>query len=96
MYETPNYSLKLSAYGKTNTSVDKTVWKDDVNNIDTTFTNISYDDNIGWNGNALRLNGLDAYATINYVPLNGNPSLGRTIEFEFESEKVNSDNDVII
>ena len=96
MYETPNYSLKLSAYGKTNSSVDKTIWRDEVDNIDTTFTNISYDDNIGWNNNALRVNGLTSYATINYTPLNGNPSLGRTIEFEFESEKVNSDNDVII
>ena len=97
MYETPNYVLKLSAYGKTNSSEDAKTWVDTVHNINTTFTNsISFDDNLGWYNNGFRVSGIGNYATINYNPLAGNPSNGRTIEFEFQTEKVNNTNDVIM
>ena len=96
MYESSNYVLKYSAYGKTNTSTSKTEWLDKVNNLPVTFTNVNFDSNIGWYENSLRLSGTGAYAAIDYKALNGNPSLGRTIEFEFMSEKVNANTDVIM
>lgn len=96
MYETQGYSLKLMAYGKTNNSNNKAIWQDTDHNVDTTFTNINFDNSNGWYNNSLRLIGETSYATINYLPLNGNPSVGRTIEFEFESENVNDASDIIL
>ena len=97
LYETSNYTLKLSAYGKTNSSSDKANWKDNDHNISASFTgDITWDNTLGWYKNSLRLSGVGNYATINYAPMSVNPSNGKTIEFEFESEKVNTNSDVII
>jgi hypothetical protein len=67
--ETGGYNLRLQAYGKTNQSPDKDQWIDSQNNITTTFTNIAFDNNSGWDNNSFVTSGVDAKATINYVPI---------------------------
>jgi hypothetical protein len=97
--EASNYDLKLSAYGKNNDSEDRDVWEYTNtigNTFGTTFTGISWDDNSGWYDNSLRVCGQQQYATINYFPFSNNPLTGRTIEIEFESEKISDPSDVII
>ena len=96
MYESDGYMLKLRSYGKSNNTTNKDVFTDELHNVTTTFTGLEWDDTTGWYNNSLRMVGENVYAVINYIPFSGNPSKGRTIEFEFESEKVNNDNDVII
>ena len=93
VYETGLYSLKLSAYGKSNESSDKNEWGYD--NIQTTFTNVEWNPNSGWYENSLRLSGENSYAIINCNPFNG-MSEGKTIEIEFETEKVNQDDDLLL
>lgn len=97
--ETGGYDLKLSAYGKTNNSPDRDSWSDITNNVTSTFTNIIFDDNSGWNNNSLITSGSNQYVTINYCPLPGSYSLarnGKSIEIDFMPEKVANDGDVII
>lgn len=95
--ETGFYELKLSAYGRTNDSNDRNTWVDSVNNVDTTFTNIGWSTNSGWNNNSFRTVGLNEYATINIDPFaNFDFATGKTIEIEFESEKVSDDSDILI
>jgi hypothetical protein len=97
--ETGGYDLKLSAYGKTNNSPDRDSWSDTANNVTSTFTNIIFDDNSGWNNNSLITSGSNQYVTINYCPLPGSYSLaknGKSIEIDFMPEKVANDGDVII
>lgn len=85
----------MSAYGKTNDSADKDQWVYD--DVTTTFTNVSWNANSGWYNNSFRTVGSDEYATINFQPFNNfNFSNGKTIEIEFESEKVSNDSDVLI
>ena len=95
--ETGFYELKLSAYGKTNDSNNKDSWNDIENNINTTFTGINWNTNSGWYNNSFRTVGADEYATINLAPFsNFDFTKGKTIEIEFESEKVADDDDVLI
>lgn len=95
IYETGSYSLKLSAYGKNNNSSDKDSWTHNL--ISTTFTGIPWNTNSGWYNNSFRTIGVDSYAEINYSPFdNFSFSNGKTIEIEFETEKVNNDNDKLI
>ena len=54
MYETSGYTLKLSAYGKTNDSGNFSTWKDSQHNIDTTFTNVEWNSSNGWYNNSFR------------------------------------------
>jgi hypothetical protein len=97
VYETGMYSLKLSAYGKTNDSADRTRWEDAEHSIDTTFTNILWNPNSGWYDNSFRTSGNLSYATINYEPfVDFSSASGKTIEIEFETEKVINDDDVLI
>lgn len=64
-----NYSLKLSAYGKTNASENRTSWVDEANGVYTTFSpGVTFDSSNGWNNNSLVLKGQDSYATIDYCP----------------------------
>jgi hypothetical protein len=93
----------MSAYGKTNDSSDKAVWTDTSNTITTTFTNIDWNPNSGWYNNSFRTIGTNQYALINFKPLlhkDGDFTFpftyGKTIEIEFESEKVNNNNDKLI
>lgn len=97
--ETGGYTLKLSAYGKSNSSSNRDKWEDLANNINTTFTNIIFDDNSGWNNNSFVTSGVGQYITVNYCPLPGNynlAGLGKTIEIEFMPEKVVNEGDAII
>ena len=95
VYETPVYDLKLSAYGKTNSALN-TTWKDIVHNAEVEFTGIRWDSNCGWYNNSFRVSGTNSYAVVDYKPLDNNPAAGRTIEVEFEIEKVVNTNDVVI
>lgn len=96
VYETANYALKLRAYGKVNGSPDQATWVDKEHDVHTTFHGFDFDRSNGWYQNSLRMQGRDVYADINYTPLSGDPNTGRTIEFEFMSEKVSSNDDVLI
>lgn len=103
IYETSNYELKMSAYGRTNDSVDKYTWTDESGTIDTTFTNIEWNPNSGWYENSFRTIGESQHAVINFKPLqrkSGDSTFpftyGKTIEIEFESEKVTDQNDKLI
>lgn len=93
VYETGLYSLKLSAYGKTNDSADRDSWE--YNSIETTFTGVQWNPSCGWYDNSLRLCGQNNYAYIDHTVFQ-NISEGKTIEIEFETEKVNSDDDILI
>ena len=95
--ETSFYSLKMSAYGKTNESSNKDTWTDETGNTTTAFTGIQWNTNSGWNNNSFRTAGTNEYAVINYEPFaNFDSTTGKTIEIEFESEKVSDNDDKII
>ena len=102
VHEVIPYALKLSAYGKTNSSSQKDSWT--YSNITTTFTGIQWNQNSGWYENSFRVANQNEYATINYAPFadyymvsdNEHVATGKTVEIEFETEKVNDDNDVLI
>jgi hypothetical protein len=80
------YSLKLSAYGKSNNNSDKDEWE--FSNITTNFNNIEWNPNSGWYENSFRVVGENSYAIINCNPF-ASMTEGKTIELEFETEKVN-------
>lgn len=95
--ETGFYELKMSAYGRTNDSSTKNQWIDYSGNVNTTFTNISWNTNSGWYNNSFRTAGQYEYATINTNPFsNFDFTTGKTIEIEFESEKISDEADKII
>ena len=95
--ETGFYELKLSAYGRTNESSDRAQWVDSTNNVSTTFTNIGWSTNSGWYQNSFRTVGVNEYATVNFNPFsNFDFSTGKSIEIEFESEKVADNDDKLI
>lgn len=97
VYETGAYSLKLSAYGKTNDASNPAEWVDSVHDVDTTFVGVKWNTNSGWYNNSFRTSGVDEYAQINYQPFyDFSFSNGKTIEIEFEVEKVNSNDDQLI
>lgn len=96
MYETSDYDFKLATYGRTNTSVSKNIWKDESNSIQAVFTNIAFDSLNGWNDNSFRTVGVNSYATIDYAAFDNEPQNGKTIELEFESEKVVNGDDILI
>lgn len=95
--ETGFYEMKMSAYGKTNDSTEKSQWIDSVGGATTVFTNISWNTNSGWYKNSFRTVGSSEYATINFQPFNNfDFTTGKTIEIEFESEKVTDESDKLI
>jgi len=55
--ETGFYELKMSAYGRTNESADRSVWKDVTNTTTTQFSNIAWNTNSGWYNNSFRTSG---------------------------------------
>jgi hypothetical protein len=70
-----------------------------LNNVTTTFVNIAYDNNSGWDGNSFVTSGIDSKAIVNYCPIPQNYNLsgkGKTIEIDFKPEKVVNENDVLI
>lgn len=92
--ETDNYEVKMSAYGKTN---DEHSWEDYSGNVNTTFTNIQWNDNSGWYNNSFRTFGSTSGAVINTdVFGNFDAGYGKTIEIEFESEKISDTTDKVV
>ena len=95
--ETSFYEMKMSAFGKTNESATKDQWFDTTDSINTTFTGIQWNTNSGWYDNSFRTSGVDEKAVINFQPFsNFSFTTGKTIEIEFESEKVTDENDKLI
>lgn len=95
--ETGFYELKMSAYGKTNESAENNSWTDVSSNVSTSFNNIQWNTNSGWYNNSFRTVGSTEYATINFNPFgNFDFTTGKTIEIEFESEKVSDTSDKIV
>lgn len=95
--ETGFYETKMSAYGKTNESAIKDQWTDESGNITTSFSNIQWNTNSGWYNNSFRTAGVGQQATINVNPFeNFDFTTGKTIEIEFESERVSETTDKII
>jgi len=69
------------------------------NNITTTFTNVAFDSNTGWDDNSFITSGTSSYAIVNYCPIPDDYDLsskGKTLEIEFKSEKVVNNDDVVI
>ena len=94
-------ALELSAYSKNNNTDDKAEWKPSGTNAEVTLSSgIKYNSTSGWNDHALRVSGVGEYAEIAYNIFDESvysiQSYGRSIEFEFESERVNDDSDVIM
>ena len=95
--ETGFYEVKMSAFGKTNDSATKDSWTDVAGNISTTFTGIQWNTNSGWYNNSFRTVGQNEYAVINANPFsNFDAETGKTVEIEFESEKVSDTDDKIV
>ena len=95
--ETGFYELKMSAYGRNNDSNTKDIWNDEAENVSTTFTGIMWNTNSGWYNNSFRTSGTSEYAVINFQPFqNFTFTTGKTIEIEFESEKVSGEDDKLI
>lgn len=95
--ETPSIAFKMSAYGRTNEDPSKDTWLDSIGGASTTFTGMSWDPTSGWYNNSFRTAGSDEYALIDYAPFeNFSFDTGKTVEIEFETEKVNSEQDVLI
>ena len=96
--EASGYDLKLTTYGRSNNAPNRDVWRDEVHNVDVTFSNgVSWDSVAGWDEDSFIAIGNDAYAEIGYVPFPDNfGAQGRTIEIEFKSEQVNDDDDILV
>ena len=96
IYEPLDYALKLQAIGKSNEATNKNIWE--FNGITTSFNNISWDTNSGWDGGAFVTSGQNESAIINYKPFNIENVLagGLAIDVDFMSEKVSDDSDVIL
>jgi len=95
--ETGFYETKMSGYGRTNSSSTKDVWTDESGQVSTTFTNIAWNTNSGWYENSFRTVGQNEYATISAQPFSNFDFVkGKTIEIEFESEKVANNNDKLV
>jgi hypothetical protein len=94
----------MSAYGRTNSSADRSIWKDSTDTVTTAFTGIEWNPNSGWYENSFRTSGTGHYAVINFEPFSRRDpqdmrfpfTYGKTIEIEFESEKVNDTSDVLV
>lgn len=97
--ETGGYNLRLQAYGKSNQSPDRDRWEDTLNNVTTTFTNIAFDSNSGWDDNSFVTSGIGSKAVINYCPIPQDYNLsgkGKTVEIDFKPENVVNENDTLI
>ena len=89
--------LKLSAYGRQNNSSTVDVWE--YGDYSATFgEGVKWNTANGWYNNSLRLSGLTSSAIINYNPFYNVDATtkGATVEIEFESEYVQSNDDELI
>lgn len=96
--EATGYDLKLNAYGRSNSSPTKDVWRDETHDVDVTFSEgVHFDSTAGWDENSFMAIGQEAYANVGYIPFPDNfGERGRTIEIDFKSEQVNDDDDILI
>lgn len=109
--EADGYSFKLSAYSKANYTQDQESWVpinsqgtvpkiSASNTLDssTIFHNVNFrSDSTGWVNHGLNIYGIDSYALIQYNALEYmGTGVGRTIEIEFETMRVQSDDDILL
>jgi hypothetical protein len=98
--EADGYSLKLSAFGRINDNSDSmSTWefKKGVNTIQTNFVGVDWSNTNGWYNDSFRTCGTTSYAEVMYQPLSSiDSNWGKTIEIDFESERVNSTDDILI
>ena len=103
IYETDGYSLKLTAFGKTNSSFPS-VWEDSKNNIKAGFSNgFPFNNSCGWDNNSLVVKGVNFKCQINYNPFgsnwyisNNSQQIGCTVQVEFMTEDMFSEDDVVM
>lgn len=89
-----NLSLDLRAFGKNNMLADKDQWS--YKDITSSFEGFYWNAQSGWVDNALIVNA-GATLTINHAPLAINPTTsGKTMEFEFSTRNVISDDSVVL
>lgn len=93
-----NLTLKLSAFGKQNFGLSAESWE--YGDYYTTFNGFKWNDASGWYNNSLRTSGTNQFASINFNPFSNvdidAENNGLTIEIDFESEYVSSNNDELI
>lgn len=90
---TDSLELDLRASGKTNSSVDKDEWV--YKSYSTEFVGFQWNELSGWNNDALLIPD-GAYIEVNFAPLKADAtSTGKTLEFEFATTGVVSDNAVV-
>ena len=98
--EASDVQLKLSAFGKSNSSEDRDQWIDSIGGVQTTFNNVMFDERSGWVDDSLFMQGLNTTAVVNYNPFPTSDerltTFGRTIEIEFAPVKQNRDSDVLV
>lgn len=95
---TAGLRLDLRAMGKSNTASDRDTWTyvDGDKTYETVFSGVTFDDNSGWNDNALVLSNGDSI-DIKYYPLTNKVATeGLTFEIEFSTYNVSDDNAVIL
>lgn len=91
---TSGIELDLSAVGKSNSSVDREVWR--FGDYKATFSGVQWNDNSGWVNDRLLLSRGGA-VDINLAPLAKNPAItGKTLEMEFSTRDVTDDNAVVM
>ena len=95
IYEiTSNLSLDLRAFGRNNQLVDRDSWI--YKNITSSFNGFYWNAQSGWVDNSLIVNA-GATLEIKHAPLAVNPTiLGKTLEFEFATRNVISDDSVVL
>lgn len=95
IYEiTSNLSLDLRAFGKNNQLIDRDSWT--YKDIASSFNGFYWNAQSGWVDNSLIINA-GATLEIKHAPLATNPTiLGKTMEFEFATRNVISDDAIIL
>ena len=91
-----NLTLKLSAFGRQNTGSTVSTWE--YGDYYTDFAGIKWNDASGWYNNSLRMSGIGQQAAINFNAFGDIDAEhdGLTVEIDFESEFVSSNNDELI
>jgi hypothetical protein len=95
IYEiTSNLSLDLRAFGRNNQLVDRDSWT--YKDVTSSFDGFYWNAQSGWVDNSLIVNA-GATLEIKHAPLAVNPTiLGKTLEFEFATRNVISDDSVVL
>ncbi len=92
--DTDSLVLKLSAKGRSNDETNPGTWVS--GDYSTTFNNFAWNGQSGWNNGVLVIPA-GASIDINIAPLGGNPvTNGRTIEIDYETSNIESDDAPVI